>query len=261
MQISQVSRARPGGVNEDYACAGTGWALLLDGATPVAGARTGCVHDVPWLVRQLAAALSARLIGNREATLAGLLSEAIEQARAAHAGSCDLANPDSPSSTVSMVRLRGDDLEYLVLADSPVVLCGRDGHCRVIVDDRIAQLPGGQPYDAALVRASRNCAGGFWVASTSPDAARHAITGTVPVLELAAAGCSATASAGWRTGTATAGAGSSACCGQQGLATSSRCCGQQKEATRCLTTSSMTTRLPSTFGCGTGHERAGRCRR
>ncbi len=188
MQISQVSRARPGGVNEDYACAGTDWALLLDGATPVAGARTGCVHDVPWLVRQLAAALSARLIGNREATLADLLGEAIEQASAAHAGSCDLANPDSPSSTVSMVRLRGDDLEYLVLADSPVVLCGRDGDCRVIVDDRIAQLPGGQPYDAALVRASRNCAGGFWVASTSPDAARHAITGIVPVLDLAAAG-------------------------------------------------------------------------
>lgn len=58
MQICQVSCARPGGVNKDYACTGTDWAVVLDGATPVAGACTGCIHDVLWLVRQLAAALT-----------------------------------------------------------------------------------------------------------------------------------------------------------------------------------------------------------
>jgi hypothetical protein len=35
----------------------------------------------------------------------------------------DLANPDSPSSTVSIAGVRGDNLEYVTLADSPVVLC------------------------------------------------------------------------------------------------------------------------------------------
>jgi hypothetical protein len=35
----------------------------------------------------------------------------------------DPANPDSPSSTVSIAGVRGDNLEYLTLADSPVVLC------------------------------------------------------------------------------------------------------------------------------------------
>jgi hypothetical protein len=35
----------------------------------------------------------------------------------------DLANPDSPASTVSIAGVRGDNLEYLTLAGSPVVLC------------------------------------------------------------------------------------------------------------------------------------------
>jgi len=66
VQISQVSCARPGGVSEDCARTGTDRA----GATPVAGASTGCVHDVPWLVRQLAAAVSTRLLLDSAAPLA-----------------------------------------------------------------------------------------------------------------------------------------------------------------------------------------------
>ena len=108
MQISMVSRARPGGVSEDYACGGADWAMVLDGATPVPGASTGCVLDVPL-----------------------------------------------------------------------------DGSCTAVVDGRIAQLPGDQPCTAGLVRAFRNCAGGFRVVSPDPAAARHAITGTVPTLALA----------------------------------------------------------------------------
>ena len=56
-----------------------------------------------WLVGQLAAALVKQLIIGRVG-LPQALAAAIEATCAAHADSCDLANPDSPSSTVAMVR-------------------------------------------------------------------------------------------------------------------------------------------------------------
>jgi len=89
--------------NEDYAAAGPDWAIVLDGATHSDGVDTGCIHDVPWLVRHLAAALTEQMITG-EASLPDALARAIETTCAAHADSCDLTNPDSPSSTVAMVR-------------------------------------------------------------------------------------------------------------------------------------------------------------
>ncbi|MGH3569617.1 MAG: DUF5710 domain-containing protein [Pseudonocardia sp.] len=93
-----------------------------------------------------------------------------------HASTCDLDNPASPSSTVVALRRRGDDLECLGLADSPIVLDLPDG-VRTVLDDRSAHL---SSYTPEAVRAARNTEGGFWVASTVPQAARHAVTVTVP---------------------------------------------------------------------------------
>jgi hypothetical protein len=107
--------------NEDYAAAGPDWAVVLDGATHFDGVDTGCIHDVPWLVGHLAAALAARLILG-PANLPEILASAIEATCSAHADTCDLANPDSPSSTVALVRSTGTAIEYLVLGDSPVIL-------------------------------------------------------------------------------------------------------------------------------------------
>jgi hypothetical protein len=167
--------ARP---NEDYAAAGPDWAVVLDGATHFDGVDTGCIHDVPWLVGHLAAALVEQLILGR-ATLPETLARAIEVTCSAHAGTCDLANPDSPSSTVAMVRSAGTAIEYLVLGDSPVILRTSDG-ITPVVDDRVDQLqPGGRPYTRDLVRSKRNAPGGFWVASTNPRAAHEAISGAV----------------------------------------------------------------------------------
>ncbi len=162
--------------NEDYAAAGPDWAVVLDGATHFAGVDTGCIHDVPWLVSNLAAALAEQLILGA-ANLPEILFSAIEITCSAHAGTCDLANPDSPSSTVAMVRSAGTAIEYLVLGDSPVILRTTDGITPVL-DDRLDHLqPGGRPYTRDLVRSKRNASGGFWVASTNPDAAHEAITG------------------------------------------------------------------------------------
>jgi hypothetical protein len=176
--MSHATHAVPGRVNEDLVAAGDGWALVLDGATPVRGVDSGCRHGVPWLVRRLAAALTARLILADPAPLAELVAGAIGDTTDAHAGRCDLDNPDTPSATMSVVRVRDTSLDYLVLCDSPVLLRHRDGTVTRLADDRLALLPGGRPYGADLVRAQRNKPGGFWVASTDPAAADQAVRGS-----------------------------------------------------------------------------------
>jgi hypothetical protein len=140
--MSHATHAVPGRVNEDLVAAGDGWALVLDGATPVPGVDSGCRHGVPWLVRRLAAALTARLILADPAPLAELVAGAIGDTTDAHAGRCDLDNPDTPSATMSVVRVRDTSLDYLVLCDSPVLLRHRDGTVTRLADDRLAEWYG-----------------------------------------------------------------------------------------------------------------------
>jgi protein phosphatase 2C-like protein len=179
MRITYATMSTPGRVNEDYALCGNEWAVVFDGATAFPGVESGCVHDVPWLVRHLAAAVARHLLLDF-ASLPDLLAEAIEEAKAAHGPACDLGNPDSPSSTISIVRVRDDVAEYLTLGDSPIVIRSADQALTAVIDDRLAHLPGGRPYTRELVRSLRNQPGGFWVASTSPEAAYRAVTGSAP---------------------------------------------------------------------------------
>jgi serine/threonine protein phosphatase PrpC len=88
-------------------------------------------------------------------------------------------NPDSPSTTVSVVRVAGNNLDYLTLGDSPIMVWQPGRDIQVVMDGRTAHLPGGRPYTFELVRSLRNKPGGFWIASTVPEAAYEAITGTV----------------------------------------------------------------------------------
>jgi hypothetical protein len=176
MQTTFATNAGGERPNEDYAVCGPDWAVLLDGATPLDDVDSGCIHDVPWLVRRLAAGIVACLIRD-QMPLPDVLAEAIQRTCDAHARSCDLSNPDSPSSTVAIVRARDEVLDYLVLGDSPVIL-RRGQEIVPIRDDRADHLPGGRPYSAGLVRRWRNTPGGFWVGSTSERAAREAVTGS-----------------------------------------------------------------------------------
>lgn len=187
MQVSHATQAgpgpphSPGRVNEDLAASGPDWAFVLDGATPARGVATGCRHDVPWLVRHLAAALARRLALATPTPLTQVLADAIAELAAAHKDTCDLSNPDSPSSTVVIARATPTTLDYLVLCDSPIVLRHAGGRLALIADNRLAHLPGSPPYTAELVRRRRNRPGGFWVASTDPAAAFHAVSGSTPL--------------------------------------------------------------------------------
>ncbi|TQS41874.1 protein phosphatase 2C domain-containing protein [Cryptosporangium phraense] len=177
MQITVASDPAPGHLNEDFVVVGPDWVVMLDGATPAAGVDSGCTHGVPWLVRRLAAALSGALVLRPEAGLSDVLADAILRTRDEHGDACDLDSPDSPSSTVAILRAGAASYDYLVLADSPVLVDVGEVEPVVINDERSAFLP---DYSNATVRKARNHDGGFWVASTVPEAAAHALTGSVP---------------------------------------------------------------------------------
>ncbi|MBA9001311.1 MULTISPECIES: protein phosphatase 2C domain-containing protein [Thermomonospora] len=176
MHVSYASVATPGLPNEDCVVTGDGWAVLLDGATARPGVDSGCGHGPRWLAGRLAGALARRLAGRTRAALADVLAESIAETCAAHGG-CDLANPDSPSATAAVVRALDGRLDWLVLADSPVLVDLGD-RLEVVHDDRTARLPS---YTPEAVRALRNSPGGFWVASTRPEAAYEALTGSAPL--------------------------------------------------------------------------------
>lgn len=179
MYVTYASEPTPGRVNEDYVVASQNWVIVLDGATAPKGVDSGCIHDVPWLVRHLAAAMTWSLAVS-ELSLTDIVAEAIRRVCAEHADTCDLRNPSSPSSTVALMRLREDQVDYLTLADSPIVLDTVSG-VRPVIDDRTAHLPS---YTIEAVTNCRNQPGGFWVASTRPEAAYEAVHGSIPAAEL-----------------------------------------------------------------------------
>ncbi|PWR11668.1 hypothetical protein DKT69_26170 [Micromonospora sicca] len=161
--------------NEDHVVVSAGFAIVLDGVTQPPDLDTGCVHNPAWLVRALASCLVEALSADQAAALNQILATAIDRMRGLHKGSCDLTDPNSPSTTVAMVRERGDQVDYLVLCDSSVVFEDGDGIVAVH-DNRTDTLPA---YDRHTVAGLRNRPGGFWVASTDPAAAAEAVTGTL----------------------------------------------------------------------------------
>lgn len=179
-ELTFASKPAPGGCeNEDCVVVGPDWAAVLDGATQPPGVTGGCVHGVAWLARHLGGALAVRLTEGSGEPLADLLAAAIEAVKARHSD-CDLDDPDSPSATVTMVRRNAERMDWLVLCDSPLLLDLRD-RLKVVLDDRAARLP---DYTIEGVRKARNAPGGFWVASTRPEAAYEALTGSVETHDL-----------------------------------------------------------------------------
>ncbi|MEV5413579.1 protein phosphatase 2C domain-containing protein [Thermopolyspora sp. NPDC052614] len=205
MRVTFASEpAHPGRANEDFIAATPQAVVLLDGAGTPAGVDSGCSHGVAWYSHTLGSTLLASVTQSAGA-LPELLAEGIKTVASLHDSTCDLAHPGSPSATVVVLRQTAGELEWLVLADSVLVLDARETEPLVVCDEREGQigaryraamnaLPGGTPeHTQALreyiqaMREHRNRDGGFWVASIDPLAAEQALTGTVPADRVAAA--------------------------------------------------------------------------
>ncbi|WP_084964577.1 protein phosphatase 2C domain-containing protein [Thermoactinospora rubra] len=205
MRVTFATQAAPGRPNEDFVAATPDAVVLLDGSGTPPGSESGCSHGVAWYARTLGSTLLAAMTQSA-GPLPELLAEGIKTVASLHDGTCDLTHPGSPSATVIMLRRTADALDWLVLADSVLILdMAGTAEPTVIVDDREAlvgrqyraamdALASGSPEHVAahrdyveILRAYRNRDGGFWVAATDPLAAEQALTGNLPLDQVKAA--------------------------------------------------------------------------
>jgi hypothetical protein len=182
----------PGVPNEDYAAVaapldgGGGALVLLDGVT---GGPTdcGCRHGVAWFATRLGGALLELCVTRPELTPAACLARAIDRVADAHRVTCDLSHPRTPQATVACARIGAEQVEYLVLSDSVLLIeeFGEfGGDVRAVRDTRLEalrpaarRLPAGER--AAFVEGRRNAEGGFFTAAADPGVAERAVTGSV----------------------------------------------------------------------------------
>lgn len=169
---------------------------MLDGLSSPPELGTGCIHTTPWYVAHLAAALIEQATTRPEATLADCAADALARVAASHADTCDLTHTGTPSSSIALLRAKETTVEYLSLFDSVILLDGPDGVEKIsdLRVDGYAQAehretlrheigtPEHQQAVSGLVAAQRphrNTPEGYWVAGSNPQAAHHALTGTI----------------------------------------------------------------------------------
>ncbi|MEO5877623.1 MAG: protein phosphatase 2C domain-containing protein [Streptosporangiaceae bacterium] len=164
MQVTWATEPVPGRdwPNEDFVVSVPGAVVLLDGCSLPPGTDLGCSHGTAWYARTLGLTLVRWLLEDpgpateRGTALRGLLAASIEEVALLHDHTCDLGHPATPAATVVAVRRRGDTVEYLVLADSTLLL--DTGGSLEVVTKSMART-----YAAA-----------------DPRAAERAITGALP---------------------------------------------------------------------------------
>ena len=203
MHVSMATSAGSAGQpNQDFVGAVPGAVVLLDGAG-ISGTESICSHGVAWYTHRLGGALLGRLSRDDGRDLAAILAAAIAVIADDHRGTCDITNPSSPQATVVIVRAHRGRLDYLLLADSFLVLDEVGGAPQVVTDERevtarriatapLDGVPAGTPeYDRArdlcieALWARRNQPGGYWIAKDDPNAAKEAVTGSRSLDDLA----------------------------------------------------------------------------
>jgi hypothetical protein len=186
MRVSAATEpGSPNVPNEDWLGVTPSAIVVLDGVTVPDVMAGGCSHGTPWYVRQLGMWLLDEATAG--APLADALADSISAVAKLHP-ECDLAAEGAPSAAVGMLRATATEVEYLVLADLTILLETSPGGIKVITDNRVAASVAGVPTSGPDVgdriaerrAADRNRPGGYWVAAADPEAAAHAVTGTVP---------------------------------------------------------------------------------
>lgn len=184
MRVHTTTATGSSGTNEDLVEVGDHWAVVLDGASAYAGVDVRCVHTVAWVTARLGGHLAVRLGGTHD--LRTCLRHAITATTADHGPQCDTGHPLALGATVAIARWTAEALEWLVLGDAAVAVERVDGRVTVTTDDRVERLPDPpmtdepvRTYAPAYVARWRNQPGGFWVASTTPEAADQALTGSL----------------------------------------------------------------------------------
>ena len=171
--------------------------ILLDGASAFAPVDV----DPGDYAGTLGQAIADQLAADPTRSLPHAVADAIAQATE----SLSLDDGPSPSSTVTILRIRHEWVDLYALGDSPIHY-GAGTVGKTLIDDRLSALPipereqyrnalaSGTGYTDAhrrtlveLQRAQRehrNRPGGYWIAETDPFAALQGITATVPAAHI-----------------------------------------------------------------------------
>ncbi len=125
---------------EDWLYADEKMAFVLDGASGVSGDKiTDRATDVVWFVENIGQELRKGL--HREDDVLKIIKNTVEIVAERYmqfAGSAEVA--DKPSTTLSLLRIRGEYLEYYSICDSEIVIRKKDGSVLHILDDRLTKL-------------------------------------------------------------------------------------------------------------------------
>jgi len=171
--------------------------VVLDGASAFGPATVSPADYADQLGTEIASAISA----SPAAPLMQILATAIT----ATATALNLHGDEGPSSTVAIARVNDGTADLLLLGDSYIAYRSA-GATVVLTDDRLGHLglpqarlyrerlaagSGYGPAHTAILRrlqagqrARRNVPGGYWIASTDPEAAKQAVTLSLPAASL-----------------------------------------------------------------------------
>lgn len=192
-------------LNEDFGQAGPRGLVVVDGATGLGGEPV--MHDVSdarWFARRVGQQLFDGL--QREAPLSHILAEVIAEAgREYDEVGADRDPVDRPVASLAAVRIVEDRLEWLNVADCPIVVLRDEGH-EVIVDGALAPLDraavqqmvhiaraegisvrDARPQISELLRSNRarqNQPGGYCAVDTQGLGLAGVHTGSVPLAGL-----------------------------------------------------------------------------
>lgn len=180
--------------NEDWVSVTQDNIIVLDGVTEPRVPERKCRHTVTWFTANFGTDLAHQAY--KDQSLRDALRTAIQRTNDKHRQTCNLYADGLPAATVAMVRKFGEEIEYLVLSNTTVVLDTLHG-LKVISDDRVNHV---EPITRALATAGligtpkhtetiaamtgeqlayRNRAGGYWVADSNTEAAKQAYVGRI----------------------------------------------------------------------------------
>ena len=127
--------------SEDLVQAADSAAWLFDGASAHDDTDTWTDHDASWFVCQLSQALTAQLGRLADRDLTEILAAAIGHVSSLHTQLCPhLPSAHTPSATAVIVRRSTQNLEYLVLGDSTLLVQTNDGEVHHHADKRLSAI-------------------------------------------------------------------------------------------------------------------------